>query len=194
MALNPIAVYAQYIGGKNSLYNITAAQVVKASPGVLYSVCASAPGSAGVLTLNDSNALITNQTITAVTQAASGVATLSTGGGSNPFAVGNTITFASIVGMTQLNGLVGTVTAIGGTSGAWTVTFNINTTAFTAYASGGTASSFGVGNQINSYTFTQLGSINGATGLIDLSWPCQNGILVSVVPSAGSPIISATYF
>jgi hypothetical protein len=186
---NPISVFAQFDGGKSSALNITAATLIKSSPGVLYRILSSAPGSAGVLTINDSNALVTAQTITGITQAANGVVTLSTGGASNPFAVGNTITFASIVGMTQLNGLVGTVTAIGGVTTAWTVTFNINTSAFTAWASAGTASSFGVDNQIISIPFGSLTSTPAT-----ITWPCQNGILVSAVPSAGSPIVAISYF
>jgi hypothetical protein len=77
--------------------------------------------------------------ISGISQAASAVVTLSTVSPSNPFAVGNSIYFLSVAGMTQINGLIGTVTAIGGSSGAWTVTTNINSSAFTAYGSGGTA-------------------------------------------------------
>jgi hypothetical protein len=77
--------------------------------------------------------------ITAITQAASAVVTLSTVSLVNPFAVGQLATFASAV-MTQINGLVGQVIAVGGVSGAWTVTVSINSTAFTAYSgSAGTA-------------------------------------------------------
>lgn len=54
-------------------------------------------------------------------------------------AIGDTITFADIVGMIQLNGLTGTVTARDTTSARPWVEVNIDSTAFTAYTSGGTA-------------------------------------------------------
>jgi len=182
------------LGGSNSALNITAASLIKPAPGVLYSVSIIAPGTTGgTLTINDANALVTAQTITGITQAANGVATLSTGGASNPFAVGNTITFASIVGMTQLNGLVGTVTAIGGVTTAWTVTFNISTTAFTAYASGGTASSFGASNTIISLAPATLATLLAANQPLIYNWPCKNGIVVSAVPTTASPIYSIAY-
>lgn len=80
--------------------------------------------------------------ISGITQAASAVVTVSTVSGSNPFAIGNTIGFSGVGGMTQINGLTGTVTAIGGASGAWTATININSNAFSAYTSGGTANPY----------------------------------------------------
>ena len=191
MATTPIPVYCQYLGGNKSALNITAAAVIKASPGTLYRISVSAPGTTpGSMTWNDTNNLLAAQTITAITQAAQGTVTVSTGGGSNPFTVGNTITFQSIVGMTQLNGLSGTITAIGGVTTAWTATFNINTTAFTAWASGGTATGAGVGNQILTVPFGSLSSGQ----VIILDWPCLNGISISAVPSAGSPVYQAAYF
>ncbi|MBZ2208482.1 hypothetical protein [Massilia soli] len=57
-------------------------------------------------------------------------------------AVGNTITFAGIGGMTQLNGLTGTVTKVDPSTAsptkAW-VEVNIDSTGFSAFTSGGTA-------------------------------------------------------
>lgn len=69
--------------------------------------------------------------ITAITQAASAVVTVS----GHTFVVGDVVAFSGVVGMIQINGLTGTVTAITTT----TITVNINSTAFTAYSSGGTA-------------------------------------------------------
>lgn len=85
------------------------------------------------------------QSVTAVTQAASGVVTFNTVSATNPFPVNQNIYFTGLGGMTQLNGLVGKVTANGGSSGAWTATFNINTSAFTAYTSGGTVEAASIG-------------------------------------------------
>lgn len=70
------------------------------------------------------------RTITAITQAASAVVTV----GSHTFAINESVYFSSVVGMTQINGLRGMITA----TGATTITVAINSTAFTAYSSGGT--------------------------------------------------------
>jgi hypothetical protein len=183
------------LGGTNSTLNVTAASLIKNAPGTLYSLIgnyATAP-SAGSLTINDSNALVTAQTITGITVAANAVITLSTGGSTNPFAVNNTITVTGAVGMTQINAVVGTVTAIGGVTTAWTVTTSINSSAFTAWASAGTAASFGVGNQITSLLFSQLAALELACQPLPLNWPCKNGILVSAVPTAGTGIYSIAY-
>lgn len=69
--------------------------------------------------------------ITGITQAASAVVTI----GAHTFVVGDVLAFSGASGMTQINGLTGTVTAVGAT----TVTVNINSSAFSAYTSGGTA-------------------------------------------------------
>lgn len=53
MAQTPIAVFSQNPGGYSSTLNVTAAAVIKASPGVLYKILVVAPGSAGSLTIND---------------------------------------------------------------------------------------------------------------------------------------------
>ncbi len=73
------------------------------------------------------------QAISGISQAASAVVTLSSPAGTNPVPVGAQLTFGGVTGMTQINGLQGTVSAIGGVSGAWTATVNINSSAFSAY-------------------------------------------------------------
>ena len=72
-----------------------------------------------------------SKAITAITKAASAVATV----GTHTFIVGDVVEFSGVVGMTQINSLLGTVTAIGAT----TITVNINSSGFTTYVSGGTA-------------------------------------------------------
>lgn len=69
-------------------------------------------------------------TITAITQAASAVVTI----GAHTMVANESVYFASVAGMTQINGLRGTITAVGAT----TITVNINSTGFSAYTSGGT--------------------------------------------------------
>jgi hypothetical protein len=72
-------------------------------------------------------------TITGVTQAAQAVVTLA-GGATVPVA-GMSMSFASVGGMTQLNGNTYTVVSVVGQA----VTINVNSTGFSAYTSGGTA-------------------------------------------------------
>lgn len=187
---SPILVKANRIGGNLAAYNLSVAQVVANRPGDLMRLIVQAPGTtSGALTFNDSNALVTAQTITAITQAASAVVTVSTGGGTNPFAVGNTIAFAGVGGMTQINSVFGQVTAIGGVTTAWTITTNINSSAFSAFTSGGTAASFSAANQIITIPFGSL-----SIGLVvPLECPVAQGILISAVPTAGSPLYTVTY-
>ena len=68
--------------------------------------------------------------ITGITQAASAVVTV----GAHTFVVNESVHFTGVSGMTQINGLRGTITAVAAT----TITVAINSTAFTAYISGGT--------------------------------------------------------
>lgn len=69
-------------------------------------------------------------TITNITQAASAVVTL----GAHTFVVNDTVHFTGVVGMTEINGMRGTITA----KDATTITVDIDTTLYTAYTSGGT--------------------------------------------------------
>ena len=78
-------------------------------------------------------------TITAISQAAQAVVTIS--GPTNPFSVGQQVGISGLFGMTQINGFGGYVQTIGGSSGAWTITLNVNSSAFTAYSSGGVINS-----------------------------------------------------
>lgn len=68
--------------------------------------------------------------ITAITQAASAVVTV----GAHTFANGESVHFTGVAGMTQINGLRGTITSFGAT----TITVSIDSSAFSAYTSGGT--------------------------------------------------------
>jgi hypothetical protein len=53
-------------GGNATALNVTAAAVIKATPGTLFRVAVSAPGSAGALTLNDNTALTGNAAANAI--------------------------------------------------------------------------------------------------------------------------------
>lgn len=81
-----------------------------------------------------------DSTITGITKAASAVFTVSRTDVVNPYAVGSQVDISGVGGMTQMNGLTVTVTAIGGSAGAWTFTTSTDSSAFSVYTSGGTAS------------------------------------------------------
>jgi uncharacterized protein (TIGR02217 family) len=72
-----------------------------------------------------------SRTITSISQAASAVIGVGAG---HPYLVGDSVAFKDVLGMNQINGLRGTVTA----TGASTITTSINSSAFSAYTSGGT--------------------------------------------------------
>lgn len=95
----------------------------------------------------------TSAAISGISVAASAVITLSTvtPGAIHPFLQGSSFVVEGItVGMTQINGVVGQVQAIGGAQGAWTVTTNINSAAFTPWSAGGQLAP--VGNTCFGYT------------------------------------------
>lgn len=68
--------------------------------------------------------------VSGITQALQAVVTVGSG---HPFIVDDTVHFSSVTGMTEINGLRGTVVATSGT----TITVDIDTTLFSAYSSGG---------------------------------------------------------
>lgn len=82
--------------------------------------------------------------IIGITQATTAVVTINAATASNPFAAGDQAYINNVGGMTQINGLgappngVLTVSAVGGVSGAWTVSVPVNSSGFSAYTSGGT--------------------------------------------------------
>lgn len=81
----------------------------------------------GIVTLSANK----TDTIAGITQAASAVVDV----GTNTFAIGDSVHFSGVVGMTQINGMRGQVTA---KPDSTHITVNINTTGFSAYSSGGT--------------------------------------------------------
>lgn len=104
-------------------------------PTVFYSM-----GDAGVTSNNGSAYIknLTNLAITGITNAAQAQVTLSYLSTIHPLAVGQECLFGGVVGMTQINGSPGLVQSIGGSSGAWTATFNINSSGFGAFSGTGT--------------------------------------------------------
>lgn len=80
-----------------------------------------------------------------ISKATNGVVTLSSSASANPIVVGQSLYIAGAGGMTQINGQSSLVTAIGGSSGAWTATLALNTSSFTTYTSGGQVQSMHTG-------------------------------------------------
>lgn len=70
------------------------------------------------------------RSITGITKAAAAVVTV----GAHTFVAGESVYFSGVAGMTQINGLRGTITGTGATD----ITVAINSTAFSTYTSGGT--------------------------------------------------------
>jgi uncharacterized protein (TIGR02217 family) len=79
--------------------------------------------------------VVNQKSITSISQAASAVVGV---GAAHGFATNDLVYFSGVAGMTEINGLVGTVTA----TGASTITVNIATTGFSAYTSGGLATKY----------------------------------------------------
>jgi len=90
--------------------------------------------------------------ITGISQAANAVVTV----GSHTFAVGESLNFSGVVGMTEINGLRGAIIAVD----TLNVTVAIDTTAFTAYTSGG-----------NVHTQPQVGEV--VKGGCQFDIPCR---------------------
>lgn len=98
-------------------------------------------GAFAAYTLNTATGLVTltavlAKAITAITQAASAVATV---GAAHGFAVNDRVQVTGVSGMLQINNLVGTVSA----TAATTITLSgINSSGFSAYTSGGVATKY----------------------------------------------------
>lgn len=71
----------------------------------------------------------TPENIISISQAASAIVGVT----GHPFVIGDVLKFADVLGMTEINGLSGTITAINAND----FTIDINTSAFTAYSSAG---------------------------------------------------------
>lgn len=110
----------------------------------------------------------TTVTITGVTQASSAVITAN-----NTLQVGQRIKITGVVGMTQLNNNLYTITAVSLT----TITINVDSTGFTAYVSGGTASTptiFSPNHCLNNGDYIVI------SGVIGTSSSSLNGNVFSV--------------
>lgn len=106
----------------------------------------------------------TQGTITAITKAASAVVTISTVSVANPFNVNCPVSFEGVGGMTQINSVFGSVTSIGGISGAWTITVSINSSGFSSFTSGGAI--FPIGNTAMGYQAGSSLNCGGANTLV----------------------------
>jgi hypothetical protein len=142
---------------------------------------------------------ILSSPITGITNAVNAVVTVP----HNLFALETPVTFSGVVGMTQINGLTGTV--IARNIASKTITVNINSSGFSSYTSGGTVSIVSNGitpgsielyDGTNTYTEhsppngTLIGSpagsgtINYESGAITISAGAANGVVVGVASGA----------
>jgi hypothetical protein len=92
---------------------------------------------AGGLTGNELVPVVTVGTVSGITKAINAVATISDASLTHPFSAGQVVVFSGVNGMTQINGQDLTVSAAGGTTGAWTLTFALDSTGYGTYTSGG---------------------------------------------------------
>lgn len=126
----------------------------------------------------------TSAVISGISVAASAVITLSTvtPGAIHPFLQGSSIIVEGItVGMTQMNGVIGVALAIGGSQGAWTVTTNINSSAFTAWSAGGQLAPLG-------------NTCFGYTAAFNLDYSGGNTIMGFAAGSAAAPGVNNSLF
>lgn len=101
---------------------------IKAANGVVTQIVAfTVDNTTGIITLSANK----TDTVVGITQAASAVVDV----GTNTFVVGDSVVFSGVVGMTQINGRRGTITA---KPDSTHITVDINSTGFDAYVSGGT--------------------------------------------------------
>jgi hypothetical protein len=164
---------ANYFEGNNSVLmggNYAISNITQAAQAV---VTSSAPQATNPFAIE-------NFAISGITNAASAVVTLSSPAAVNPVSVNGVLSFSGVGGMVQINGLAGTVTAIGGVSGAWTATVNINSGAFGAYTAGGTAASGAIGNAVNFSGVGGMVEINGLQGVISAIGGIPGAWLVTV--------------
>jgi Ubiquitin-activating enzyme E1 FCCH domain len=104
----------------------------------------------------------------------------------NPAIVGMTVTPASIVGMTQLNGNTYTISAINVGADPTKIAINVDATGFTAYGSGGTATYVNAPTYLNNLRYAGkicTSSPDSATGLQGYTFGGTYGGIVAGVNS-----------
>ena len=82
-------------------------------------------------------------------------------GKNNTFSGITSYSLSGVQGMTQINGIQAAPQNVGGTSGAWTITLNVDSSSFGAYTSGGTVVD-GAGNV--GLRIAKLGTLPAQTG------------------------------
>jgi hypothetical protein len=126
-------------------------------------------------------------TITGITRDATGaVVTFNAGGASNPLEIGLEIAFSGVVGMTQINGRIGTISLLAGVSGAWTAKIG----GWPAGTYGKIDSSVGAG--FSAYGSGGSGALSGSLRRVNIIGNIINGGLTDAgifVESAGNVLI-----
>lgn len=175
-------IYLSYIDGTDNLYDLTTAEILGTGDGATQTF-------SGTLAFKAANsketcffvvvagAKATATSVSAITQATSA----SVSSTSHGLSVGDTVVFAGMSGMTQINNRIGVVLTV---PDANTVTVNIDSTNFTAFSSGGTvakAERF-IDDRSGNLTGQDggTGTINYATGAYSVTFtvPVVNGAKV----------------
>lgn len=128
-------------------------------------------------TLNGQTAEITwgsSENITDITQASSAVISVASTSG---FASGDRVIIQSVTGMTEINGLHGTISSVVTDT---SITVNINSTGFSSYTSGGTITKV---IDITKFTITKKGKVSDVT---DSSSTYEEFVATGYVEVSGS--------
>ncbi len=180
-------LYLSHIDGTDNIYAFTKQEQLGTGDGATTSF-------SGTLAYKASNAketcffvVIAGATtapvaITAISSATAGVVT-SAGHG---LSVGDTVVFTGVAGMTQINDMIGVVTAVASSS---SYTVNIDTTNFTAYSSDGT------GAKAERFVDDRSGNLSspaGGTGTINYSTGAYSVTFTS--PVINSSKVVSQYF
>jgi hypothetical protein len=92
---------------------------------------------------------------------------------------------SGVAGMTQINGMQPAPANVGGTSGAWTVTLNVDSTGFGAYTSGGTLVDYDGNYALLIPRLAALASTTGAAYAITEFGPGRN---IGPSPTLATPL------
>jgi len=123
-------VYASS-GGERTIFKPVSGTVKVSIVGVDKTAFSTVDLTTGIVTFTSGPSANILYNVSAITNAASAIVTV----GTHAMVNGNAVYFSNVVGMTQMNGLTGTVIA----TTATTITVNINSTSFSTYVSGGHA-------------------------------------------------------
>ena len=171
---NTTSLYLSYTDGSNAAQNppfipTTGVQGLATNgTQTAFTDTLSVNANANIFGINIAGPVATPVNITDITVASQAVVSIANTTG---FVIGSTVQFAGVVGMTQINNLIGVVTSVTTNT---SITVSISTLGFTAYNSGGTVtlSELFIDDQNGnlSSNLGGTGTINYATGVYSLTF------------------------